>query len=125
MNRGTPPTAPNARTGEFTPPGVASRARANSAALRSVMLSLAGVDDELEQPQRVRQRMLLRGADPARAQRAGVARRRAEHVAVRAVPPQALAEPLRLGLGVRPACPPLVFSGSRAPGDHEEQHPVL
>ena len=36
MNRGTPPTAPNARTGEFTPPGVTSRARANSDSLRGV-----------------------------------------------------------------------------------------
>ena len=35
MNRGTPPTAPNARTGEFTPPGVTSRARANSDSLRA------------------------------------------------------------------------------------------
>ena len=34
MNLGTPPTAPNARTGEFTPPGVTSRARANSDSLR-------------------------------------------------------------------------------------------
>src|SRR3954454_10973779 len=32
MNRGVPPTALNARTGEFTPPGVTARARANSAA---------------------------------------------------------------------------------------------
>jgi hypothetical protein len=29
MNRGTPPTARNARTGEFTPPGVTSEARRN------------------------------------------------------------------------------------------------
>src|SRR5580698_6024721 len=33
MNLGTPPTGPNARTGEFTPPGVTSTARANSSAL--------------------------------------------------------------------------------------------
>src|SRR6476469_5218770 len=32
MNRGVPPTALNARTGEFTPPGVTACARANSAA---------------------------------------------------------------------------------------------
>ena len=32
MNRGVPPTALNARTGEFTPPGVTARARSNSAA---------------------------------------------------------------------------------------------
>ena len=29
MNRGVPPTAPNARTGELTPPGVTRNARAN------------------------------------------------------------------------------------------------
>jgi hypothetical protein len=33
MKRGVPPTAPNARTGELTPPGVTSRARAYKAAL--------------------------------------------------------------------------------------------
>src|SRR3954452_14272432 len=32
MNRGVPPTALNARTGEFTPPGVTARARSNRAA---------------------------------------------------------------------------------------------
>src|SRR5512146_3120303 len=32
---GTPPTAPNARTGEFTPPGISWRERSNSARLRS------------------------------------------------------------------------------------------
>jgi hypothetical protein len=31
MKRGTPPTARNARTGEFTPPGVTAEARANNA----------------------------------------------------------------------------------------------
>jgi hypothetical protein len=31
MNRGVPPTARNARTGEFTPPGVTVDARAYSA----------------------------------------------------------------------------------------------
>ena len=33
MNRGVPPTEPNARTGEFTPPGMTARARANSESL--------------------------------------------------------------------------------------------
>src|SRR5215208_3552514 len=37
MNRGAPPTARNARTGELTPPGITSRARANSAALVAVV----------------------------------------------------------------------------------------
>ena len=31
MNRGVPPTPANARTGEFTPPGVTAIARANKA----------------------------------------------------------------------------------------------
>src|SRR3954454_984652 len=43
MNRGVPPTALNARTGEFTPPGVTARARANSAAD-------PGVDAEVTRP---------------------------------------------------------------------------
>src|SRR3990172_12035483 len=30
MKGGVPPTAPNARTGEFTPPGISLRARSNS-----------------------------------------------------------------------------------------------
>ena len=33
MKRGVPPTEPNARTGEFTPPGIAALARANAASL--------------------------------------------------------------------------------------------
>ena len=36
MKRGVPPTALNARTGEFTPPGVTAFARANSASEVSV-----------------------------------------------------------------------------------------
>ena len=36
MKRGVPPTAVNARTGEFTPPGVTARARSKSASLASV-----------------------------------------------------------------------------------------
>ena len=36
MNRGVPPTAPNARTGEFTPPGVTWSARENRSSLRFV-----------------------------------------------------------------------------------------
>src|SRR6188474_1862932 len=35
--RGVPPTARNARTGEFTPPGMTWRARSNSCWLRSVL----------------------------------------------------------------------------------------
>src|SRR5580693_8527367 len=36
MNRGVPPTGPKALTGEFTPPGVTTVARANRASERSV-----------------------------------------------------------------------------------------
>ena len=40
MKRGVPPTAVNARTGEFTPPGVTARARSKSAALASVLVGV-------------------------------------------------------------------------------------
>jgi hypothetical protein len=39
MNRGVPPTARNARTGEFTPPGVTIRARSNRACEVSMELT--------------------------------------------------------------------------------------
>src|SRR5688572_10716913 len=39
MKRGKPPTARNARTGEFTPPGIRRTARANSSALALVAVS--------------------------------------------------------------------------------------
>jgi hypothetical protein len=34
MKTGTPPTVPNARTGEFTPPGMTALARLNNSADR-------------------------------------------------------------------------------------------
>src|SRR4029079_934321 len=40
MKRGVPPTALNARTGEFTPPGVTARARSNRASDADVRRSL-------------------------------------------------------------------------------------
>src|SRR5258707_7214353 len=110
MNRGVPPTEPNARTGEFTPPGMTARARANRESLRlvtGVTLRLAGVYEVLEQPQRVRQRMLLRRAEPARGQAGRVARRRGQHVTVPAVPAQALDDAFRFA--VEPGRPPFVF----------------
>src|SRR3984957_18102482 len=68
MNLGTPPTGPNARTGEFTPPGITSTARANNSAERSSVTGLAffltGVNHVLKQAQRVRQRPGRR-PDPA------------------------------------------------------------
>src|SRR5438128_11595239 len=39
---GSPPTAPNARTGEFTPPGMRARARSNSDSAKSGVESLGG-----------------------------------------------------------------------------------
>ena len=39
MKRGVPPTASNARTGEFTPPGVTARARAKSSPEADVDMS--------------------------------------------------------------------------------------
>jgi hypothetical protein len=43
MNRGVPPTEPNALTGEFTPPGVTKPARAKRASLRGVSPGLTGL----------------------------------------------------------------------------------
>ena len=40
MNRGVPPTAPKARTGEFTPPGTAAPALSNNACERSMFITL-------------------------------------------------------------------------------------
>src|SRR5579862_1830493 len=123
MKRGTPPTAPNARTGEFTPPGMTNWARENSASLRSVTLGFAGVDKVLEQSQGIGERVLVGGAEPARGQAGAVPGRRGEHVAVAAVPAQALRDVFRLA--VKTARPPFVFVGGCAPGHDEEQHPVL
>ncbi|CUR61413.1 hypothetical protein NOCA1240516 [metagenome] len=48
MKRGVPPTALNARTGEFTPPGVTARARSKSASLAAVVeVVVAEVTDSL------------------------------------------------------------------------------
>src|SRR4051812_37870527 len=44
MNRGVPPTAPNARTGELTPPGVTASARANSASEAGVVTGSLSLD---------------------------------------------------------------------------------
>jgi hypothetical protein len=43
MNRGTPPTARNARTGELTPPGVTAEALSKSAADFSVVSGTAAI----------------------------------------------------------------------------------
>src|SRR5439155_25509224 len=64
INRGVPPTAWNARTGEFTPPGVTVRARSNSAweiaavtapslTALNLGLAVAGADGQHELAQRV------------------------------------------------------------------------
>ncbi len=39
MKTGTPPTVPNARTGEFTPPGMTALARLNNSADRLGLLT--------------------------------------------------------------------------------------
>src|SRR5271169_241057 len=44
MNRGVPPTPRNARTGEFTPPGMRSWARANQASDWEVFIALLSQD---------------------------------------------------------------------------------
>src|SRR5258707_7010380 len=107
MNRGVPPTEPNARTGEFTPPGMTARARANRESLRlvtGVTLRLAGVDEVLEQPQRIRQRMLLRRAEPARGPAGRLARRPGQHGTV---PARATAGP--------PGAFPVAIEARRSP----------
>src|SRR4051812_28976494 len=43
MNRGVPPTPPNARTGELTPPGVTTHARAYSSALRVAGIGIRAI----------------------------------------------------------------------------------
>src|SRR5262249_51345137 len=43
MNGGVPPTAPNARAGLFTPPGITLRARSKAAALRDRAIGLSGM----------------------------------------------------------------------------------
>src|SRR5207237_3921014 len=62
-NTGVPPTAPNARTGEFTPPGMSSRDRSNSARLVSYIVSVGRRE---QQRQRAR-----RGADIVRIENGG------------------------------------------------------
>src|SRR5690349_22700488 len=48
MKRGVPPTARNARTGEFTPPGMSAFARSKSCSLRSVLGVMGGHVDDLQ-----------------------------------------------------------------------------
>ena len=75
MKRGVPPTAVNARTGEFTPPGVTARARSNQASLAAVVEGMvAEVTGSLSRrsardPQSVRARVprLWVGAQATRA----------------------------------------------------------
>src|SRR6476646_6176285 len=96
MNRGVPPTAPNARTGESTPPGITSEARAkrSSDLLTRTMVRGGSVQAEL-----VAFRILHR--DPERAALLELVERR---------PPE-LDEPRRLlrqscatGVGVETGC---------------------
>ena len=50
MNRGVPPTAENARTGEFTPPGIAAHALSNRRREFSVRAAVSGPDGIGELP---------------------------------------------------------------------------
>src|ERR1022692_4757910 len=129
MKTGVPPTAPKARTGELTPPGVTAQARANSPADRGASLligsSLASVSEELEQADAVRQRMLPGVAQPLRGAAGAAAGRRRQYVTVPAVPAQARHLRHGLGLAVKMARPTFVLVGGSAPGQHEEQNPGI
>src|SRR5438093_7339342 len=150
MNTGTPPTAPNARTGEFTPPGMTAQARRKSppdsspslirlppswapAASRADPGPAAGVShrqlvarvrEKLEQPQRVRQLVLPRFTDPVCGPPA-VAGRGGHHEAASGVPAQARDRREVVWLTVQVTRPPFVLVGGRTPGGDEEQGPVV
>ena len=96
MNRGVPPTALKARTGEFTPPGIPRAARANSASLRAGRRPESESHGTSQASTRYSSSRSASGSGcPAggRSQRAArpvaVPGRRGEHVAVPAVPAQA------------------------------------
>src|SRR6266852_3740898 len=61
-NTGVPPTARNARTGEFTPPGMSLCERSKSARLRSYML-VSGCGRSEQASERLRGRAHLGGAE--------------------------------------------------------------
>src|ERR1700747_852311 len=96
MNTGSPPTAPNARTGEFTPPGMTSQARP---------YRLRGVPDPV-------------CAGPAAGAGGG------HHIAVPAVPAQPGHGGEAVRLTVQVTRPPFVLVGGRAPGGRREEGPV-
>jgi hypothetical protein len=66
MKRGVPPTALNARTGEFTPPGVTARARSNQASLAAV------VEGIVAEVTRSLSRRCAKGSHSVRAERPGL-----------------------------------------------------
>src|SRR5215472_11866667 len=138
MNTGSPPTAPNARTGEFTPPGITARARRNSVAESGALVCgsrestawiiagplsedlFAGVGQELKQPQSVRQRMLPRIPYPLRGAATATASR-GDDVAVSAVPAQPGHRSEAVGLAVQVARPPFVLVSRRATSGDKEK----
>ena len=130
MNRGTPPTAPNARTGEFTPPGVTSTGAGEQrlAADRSESRTEPTLASQRRPGTRAAAARPAAGARLARGASARPGRRRTGTAGrARSCPGSASAGPVddALRLAVQAAGPPLVLVGGRAPGHHEEQHPVL
>src|SRR5690606_22262715 len=139
MNRGVPPTAPKARTGELTPPGTTRRARANRSSDFSMPLtgpdyapravrpgcgslakapaggadgptgSLEVVGEPGQHPHRVGQRTAVRRAQPGDRLPGRERGRRRQDVTVAAVPAQARHAVDGLGPAVEAARPPLVL----------------
>src|SRR5580658_10341991 len=140
MKTGSPPTDPNARTGELTPPGIRVLARANNAADRGrrpapdgtapdcsasdISGLLAGISERLEQLQAVGQLVAGRVAHPARGRAAGIARGRRDDVAVPAVPAQSGDFRHFFRLAVQVAGPPFGLVGRSAAGPDKEMSPV-
>src|SRR5690348_1357090 len=116
MNTGSPPTAPNARTGELTPPGITAHARWNRLEESTQRLSqglFARIGEELERHQPVRQRVPTRVPDPLRTRPAAAAAR-GQDVTVPAVPAQPGHRGEAVRLAVQVAGPPFVLVGGRA-----------
>src|SRR5215467_9919775 len=108
MNTGSPPTAPNARTGELTPPGMIAQARWYKPRESGTWLSA--------RPPRRRRR-----GTPGAAGRA----RRGHHIAVPAVPAQPGHGGEIVRLAVQVTGPPFVLVDGRAAGAGKKQGPVV
>src|SRR3569833_3152799 len=128
MNRGVPPTAPNARTGELTPPGTTAPARANSSCeiwsevtFAVSQTSLTHVREDLQYAYGVGQCGVLGEVHPGHLAAERQHRRRRDDVAVTAVPAHARGLLDALGHRVEVAGPPLVLVLRRPAGRDEEQ----